>query len=237
MTERFGFRQIDRRDLGRILQDREIRAKNHATPQACHQTSYVNLVNMRGLPCFTLPYGGVVNDYVAFYFSPVTAFCHTIHQGNVGVVSPDGENLGLSSRDDRIFLVVRVEALYQNNLNICFSDSALNSLAPMPTVEHRFAELPKHVKWSLFDDSPMVANIADVGYQGVCKYFFSRAIPVQYQYRSAARMAELLVKEAVPTYLVECIIAPSPAVYREVVGLANAFNFRGAIVENAGCFV
>lgn len=236
MAPRFGFRQIDRRDLATILIGQEIRSKNHINTQRCHQTSYRDLVEMRGTDAFNLPHGGVVNDYVAFYFSPLTGFTHTIHKGNVQVISPCGRNIGLSRKEDRVFLVVRVERLYEYDHLVCFSDYALNSQAPAPTVKSNHDELASHVKWQLFDEQPLTAAIKEIGYLGVCRYFFSRSVP-PHQNRATSRMAELLVKGAVPLSLVECIVTPNQQVYQEVLVLAQQHNFQGVVVNNPGCFV
>ena len=193
MPRRFAFRQIDKRDLEIILEDGEIRCKNHPSPQSCHQTSYANIVGFRGESNYQLPYGGVVNDYVQFYFSPVTAFSFVIHQGNVEVKNPDGQILGKSSKSNRIFLVSDVLAIFRAGLNACFSDYALNSMAPMPSVSADVGQLETHVKWPLFDEPPLAASVPEIGYSGVCQYFKDR--PPAQPNRKSARMAELLVKE------------------------------------------
>ena len=108
MPERFVFRQVDYRDIATFLANGEIRAKNPATPQPCYQTSYQNLVDRRGTDMFQVPGGGVVNDYVAFYFSPLTSFTCSIHRGGVDVVDPNGNFVGQSRMEDRVFIVCRI---------------------------------------------------------------------------------------------------------------------------------
>ncbi|WP_082925872.1 DarT ssDNA thymidine ADP-ribosyltransferase family protein [Xanthomonas nasturtii] len=237
MPKRFAFRQIDRRDLALILADREIRSKNHVYAQSCHQTSHAQIVGFRGTPAFSLPYGGVVNDYVQFYLSPVTAFSFVIHKGNVEVKSPAGDLLGMSSINDRLFLVVEVAEIYAHGFQACFSNYALNSMAPMPEVVAELGMLESHVKWPLFDESPMVAKIPEIGYEGVCQYFGDSPLPISRQNRKSARMAELLVKSTVPTDLIRCIVTPNETAYREALVLARAHGFGGSIINNPGCFV
>ncbi len=55
MPNRFIFRQVYAGDLSRFLADGEIRAKNHAVPQPCHQTSYQDIVDRRGTAEFAMP--------------------------------------------------------------------------------------------------------------------------------------------------------------------------------------
>lgn len=107
MPDRFVFRQIYYADLATFLADGEIRAKNHAIGQRCHQTSYQQIVDRRGTTVFRMPSGGVVNDYVPFYFSPITSFAFTIHKRNVPLISPTGQDLGKANGDERIFFVAR----------------------------------------------------------------------------------------------------------------------------------
>lgn len=237
MPDRFIFRQIDRRDLGMILSDGEIRSKLHKNPQRCHQTSHAQIVGFRGTPAFILPYGGVVNDYVPFYFSPVTAFSFVIHRGGVDVKDPNGNHLGISSINDRLFLVSKAADIYDAGLRGCFSDYALNSQAPMPTIVSDFGLLETHVKWQLFDEAPIVAKIPEIGYNGVCQYFKDAPVPPARQNRKSARMAELLVKDAVPTNLIRCIIAPNEASHHQAEFLAKKYGFRGLILNKPDCFV
>jgi hypothetical protein len=236
MPTRFAFRQVDRRDLGKILADGEIRSKNHRFAQPCHQTSHAQIVGFRGTPAFLLPYGGVVNDYVQFYFSPVTAFSFVIHRGNVEVKNPAGNLIGMSSIADRVFLVIKVSDVYGAGLQACFSDYALNSMAPMPTVVTEIDRLEAHVKWPFFDEGPLVAKIPEIGYEGVCQYFYDDPASNR-QNRKSARMAELLVKDALPQALICCIVTPNEAVYRDALAVAGAHNFRGLIVNKPSCFI
>lgn len=234
---RFGFRQIDYRDLAMFLRDGEIRSKNHQYAQACHQTSHASIVNLRGDPVFTLPHGGVVNDYVPFYFSPVTGFAYSIHKGKTEVIAPDGQSLGVSSASTRVFLVVNVAEVFASGLQVSFSNSALNKLVPKPEVVDDYHLLETHVNWALFDERPLVCAIPEIGYDGVHGWCRDQDSPPKYQVRSSSRMAELLVKDALPVDLIACIVAPSRAVYDEVAAVANQYGFRGQVLGKSGCFV
>ena len=165
MSDRFVFRQVDYRDIQRFLSDGAIRSKNFNPTQLCHQTSYQTLVDRRGTTIFQLPSGGVVNDCVAFYFSPATSFTFTIHKGNVPVFAPDGANLGQSQLSDRAFIVCKIATLKQSGLRCCFSDFALNSQALLPTIIEDLTRIETHVHWDMFDESPMVAQIPEIGLQ------------------------------------------------------------------------
>lgn len=236
MQGRFAFRQIDIRDLEMFLKDGEIRAKDHKNKQVCHQTSYDNLVGLRSTPAFNLPFGGVVNDYVAFYFSPLTGFTHTIHNGNVNVISPSGACLGKSRKEDRAFVVFGVPELFASGLNCCFSDAALNSQNKGATVSSVKSDLATHVEWKHFDDAPMVAQIPEIGYKGVCQYF-GASVEAGREQRPQKRMAELLVQASVPMAMAKAIVLPSPASCATAQALALKYNFPGRVINNPNCFV
>lgn len=234
MPKRFIFRQIYAGDFTQFLADGEIKAKNHEIPQPCHQTSYQAIVDRRGSDEFPMPCGGVVNDYVPFYFSPITSFTYTIHKGNVPLISPDGINLGTAQDEDRIFFVCAVEDLKDSGLDFCFSDYALNSQVPQPTIEQDLNKLEGHVHWSVFDDTPTVASIPEIGYEGVCKYFAS--VPGKWQLRSQARMAEFLVRDALPLDYISCIIAKSDAMRINLQAVMDASGWDIPILSKPGCY-
>lgn len=236
VPNRFVFRQVHFEDLPTFLADGEIRAKNHLAPQSCHQTSYQEIVNRRGTDEFQMPNGSVVNDYVPFYFSPITSFTFTIYKENVPLVSPQGANLRQACEDDRIFLISSPQMLAGSGLFTCFSDYALNSRAPMPTIETDINNLEDHVHWEVFDDDPMVASIPEVGYAGVCRYFKSLDRPVARMNRSSKRMAEFLVHDAVPLDKIMCIVVKTDAMRATLGGMMAASTWDIPILTKRGCF-
>ena len=77
----------------------------------------------------------------------------------------------------------------------------------MPTVETDPSKLEEHVHWKVFDESPTVASIPEIGYAGVCKYFKDQATQPERMTRSSKRMAEFLVHDAVPLDKILCVVA------------------------------
>lgn len=236
MPNRFAFRQVHFEDLPTFLGDGEIRAKNHVARQSCHQTSYQDIVNRRGTDEFVMPNGCVVNDFVPFYFSPITSFTYTIYMKNVPLVSPAGVELRKACEDDRIFLISSPQTLAGAGLFTCFSDYALNSRAPMPTIETDINKLEDHVHWDVFDDDPMVAPIPEVGYAGVCRYFNSLDRPVARMNRSSKRMAEFLVHSSVPLDKIMCIVVKSDAMRATLGGMMAASAWDIPILTKRECF-
>lgn len=236
MPDRFIFRQFYFRDLSRFLEDGELRAKNHDRPQLCHQTSYQGIVDRRGIDEFQLPEGGVVNDYVPFYFSPITSFTFTIHKGNVSLRSPDGEDLGLANDDDRVFIVFKVDDFRNSGVEYCFSDYALNSRAPLPTTVNDLNKLEEHVHWDVFDEAPYVAKIPEIGYKGVCRFFKNSDSPPNRQLRSQKRMAEFLIRCGVPLNLACCLIAKSAKIGDELMKMMAASQWDIPVYVKPGCY-
>lgn len=236
MPTRFAFRQLYYKDISIFLHDGEIRSKNHRHGQRCHQTSYPEIVERRGTNQFEMPCGGVVNDYVPFYFSPLTAFSYTISRGNVHLRCPDGTDLGIAREDDRVFVVSRIADFAGSDAFCCYSDFALNSQAPIPSVETDLAKLENHVHWDVFDEAPIRGRVSEIGYEGVCQYFNNRDIPEKYQLRKQKRMAEFLVREAVPLHQIVCIIAKSETVKHKLRGMMNSSKWEIPVYVKPGCY-
>ncbi|WP_146890462.1 DUF4433 domain-containing protein [Acetobacter oeni] len=216
--------------------DGEVRAKRHQYPQRCHQTSYRAIVDRRGTDEFQMPYGRVVNDFVPFYFSPITPFTYTIYMGNVPLISPAGVELRKACEDDRIFLVSSPQSFIGSSLLTCFSDYALNSKAPMPTIESDLTKLEDHVHWDVFDEAPMISAIPDIGYAGVCKWYHNMATPPERMTRSAKRMAEFLVYGAVPLDKIMCIVVKTDAMRATLEGMMAVSTWNIPILTQRGCF-
>jgi ssDNA thymidine ADP-ribosyltransferase, DarT len=237
VPERFIFRQVDYRDIPTFLADGEVRSKNHSNQQTCHQTSYQNLVQRRGTQEFQLTFGGVVNDCVAFYFSPLTSFTCTIHRGNVQVISPNGGALTTSRLDERVFLVAKVTDLYHAALQCCFSNYALNSTVPTPVIRNDPNMLETHINWMLFDEGPLAGEIPEIGYGGSCKFFLNKDIPERYQLRKSIRMAEFLVQTAVPLNLFACLVAPNEQIRELIHQQVQIAGYDLPVFCKPGCFV
>lgn len=232
---RFIFRQVDYRDLEVFLNDGEIRAPMHPSPQKCHQTSYKEITDRRGSQDFSVTPETVVNDYVQFYFSPITAFTFAISKGNVPVKCPQGTGLGQSCEDDRIFFVGRTESFRHSGLNFAFSSSALNTSAPLPLIERNLDKLDVLINWQVFEDFPKKAMINEIGYTGVCQYCNDRT-EVRWMQRKPQRMAEFLVYDALPLDYIDCIIVKTDAMNLKLKALMDASDWNIPIYTKRGCY-
>lgn len=177
-----------------------------------------------------------MNDYVPFYFSPITAFTYTIAEQNVELVAPDGTVLRKACEDDRIFFVARPESFRRSGIFYCFSDSALNSNAPVPTVETNLDRLEDHVCWRVFDEAHDKARIPEIGYPGVNRWFHSMASPAFRMSRSPQRMAEFLVFGAVPLNYIDCIVVKTDEMRDKLQVMMAASTWGIPIYTKPGCY-
>lgn len=182
-----------------------------------------------------MPCGGVVNDYVPFYFSPITAMAYSIHRGNVDLRAPNGTVLRTATMDERVFFVINVSKFAASTLTSYFSNIACNSLAPLPAYESDLAKLETHIAWELFDEFPKVAHIPQIGYEGVTKYFHNRDEP-KYQTRSSKRMAEFLVKDFVPLSMIDCIITKTAAMKNTIEEMMKKSKWNIPVYDVSGCY-
>lgn len=232
---RFIFRMTHYLDCARFFADRQIRSKNHGQSQLCHQTSYASIVNRRGTE-FRTPCGRAINDHVAFYFSPLTSMAYTIHMGNVDLVDPNGVVRGKATMDDRVFFVAGVNRFVNSQLPFWFSDTACNSQSPPPRFEADVAKIETHVDWSLFDDGSYAAGIPEIGYTGVTRYFANRDDPPRYQDRARKRMAEFLVRDAIPLSMFDCIITKTDWIKAQVESMMHAAGVDLPVLVKRGCY-
>ena len=236
LPERFIFRMVYYEDCALFFHDGELRAKNSPQNQKCHQTSYPGIVSRRGEQGILTPASRVINDHVAFYFSPITGMAFTIHRGNVPLVDPSGRDLGPATMDNRVFFVGNVRKFQNAGLQFWFSDIACNARAPIPNFACDLGRLEHHVAWDLFDDGDLVARIPEIGYSGVTKWFHNRDTPERYQSRKQKRMAEFLVEEAIPLSMFDCIITKSDWIREEVCRMMKGTGVDLPVYSKPGCY-
>ena len=89
--------------------------------------------------------------------------------------------------------------------------------------------------WDVFDED-QTGKIVEIGYEGVCPWFHNMASPPNRQLRSQKRMAEFLVKGAVPLKAVECIIAKTDQMKDTLTEMMNASAWNIPIYTKRGCY-
>ncbi len=130
------------------------------------------------------PPGGVIHDYVPFYFAPRSPMLGTIDRGNVANCP--------YRQPDIVHLVTTVEAIVDAGLPYVFYD--YNATLSISTCYSNLKDLDK-IDWPLFFESPLL--------DGYCKYWNSRMDNPKYTLRMETRQAEFLVHDNVPLKLVE----------------------------------
>ncbi|WP_417678210.1 DUF4433 domain-containing protein [Roseibium sp.] len=222
-------------NLRRYLADGRVYAKNHRNMQPGFRISFSDIVQRRGTAQFTTPCGSNVNDFVPFYFSPITKMAYTIHVGNVRAISPTNADLGIAQMEDVAYLVVEPSALFGSGRDCWFTDLACNSAIP-PSYQNQPAQLASHVNWALFDEAPLTATINEIGYAGVCRWQHDRDQPVRYQMRSKQRMAEFMVKDYLSMDEVLCIILKNDAHLATVQGWVNESGASIPVYVKPRCY-
>lgn len=235
MAKRFVFRQIQFQDIAIFLKDGEIRAPNHPKPQKCHQASYSEIKTKREHITFQRD-GSCINDYVQFYFSPITAYNYAVCKG-IDITPPPEHPIVLSNGkttpQQRLFIVCEVDTFRDSGLDYLFSNTALNTTKLRPRVSSDLNKLEDIVNWKLFDELPHVAQIVQIGYEGAHRSFHNlphhlshlsfaeeqedkrdntanpTALPEEidiYPVRKSYTMAEFLIKNALPLSFIKCLV-------------------------------
>jgi len=210
-------------------------AKNSQFLQAGYRISFDDIVARRGSAAFTTPCGSNVNDYVPFYFSPCTKMAYSIHVGNVPLKAPNGAMLGQAGMDDVAYVVVNPAILVASGRSCWFTDIACNSGIPA-NYNDSLAELETHIAWALFDDTPRMGSIPEIGYEGVCRWQHDRDHPIEHQMRSKKRMAEFLVKERLQMNEVSCIVLKNQTHLEEVQAWVNSSHTPIPVYVKPWCF-
>lgn len=208
-------------------------AKDNPQGTPRYRISFDSIVARRGT-VHTVPSGAAVNAFVPFYFSPSTKMAFSIHSGNVPLRDPAGQDLGAANMNDVAFMVVDPDALFQSGRECWFTDQACNS-GIVPVYENDPLQLPHHVDWPLFDDTPTMAIIPELGYDGVCQFQHDRdAVP--HQHRSKKRMAEFLVKDYLAMNELAGIVLKSHRHHAEVATWMQQAGVTVPLLVKPGCF-
>ncbi|MFC4348655.1 DUF4433 domain-containing protein [Kordiimonas lipolytica] len=216
-----------------FLRDGFVGSKNHMPLQRCFQTSYANIVQRRNSTDFFTPCNSSVNDFVPFYFSPLTKMAYTIHAGNVHLVNPNGLDLGIANMQDLVFLVCDVTKIAANNLHFWFSDVACNTLSQIPKYDNDLNNLDAHVDWHVFDEQPIRASIPQIGYPGVCQWQHDTDSRPN---RASKRMAEFLVKDVLPLEVLECIVVKRDEIKIQIENWLSESDINIPVYTNTGCY-
>ncbi len=123
--------------------------------------------------------GGLIHDYVPFYFAPRSPMLGAINQGRVqGCDWRQADIVHFETTVDRVVVNAGGFVFYDSNATLDWSNP-YNDLARLD-----------RIAWDLITEDPCL--------DGFCKYWNSRLDVPRYAMRMEKRQAEFLVRERVP---------------------------------------
>jgi len=169
--------------------------------------AYQGAQSRRSTKVVTKPPGGVIHDYVPFYFAPRSPMLFTINNGNVP---------GCPHRQaDIVHFVATVDAVYQAGLQWVFYN--YNATLGFAQCFDDVADFDK-MDWPLFFEVPRIG--------GYCKYWNSRIGTPKYALRMETRQAEFLVHQKVPLDVFEVLAAYDDARARQAKSILRSAGYK-----------
>lgn len=165
----------------------EICATGHLCSKTVGQLVGINYQNIahqgaqgaRAVKAVPNPPGGVVHDYVPFYFAPRSPMLRAIEGGKVtGCQWRQADILHFETTVERVTADNSSFVFYDRNATLAFS-------VPYTDLAHLNA-----VAWDLLTEAPQL--------DGFCKYWQNKMDVLRYADRMERRQAEFLVKGTVP---------------------------------------
>jgi hypothetical protein len=148
--------------------------------------AYQGAQGKRATKLVAKPPGGVIHDYVPFYFAPRSPMLLAVNSGRV-------ENCPYR-QVDIAHLATTVEEIVETDLPYVFYD--YNATLDIATCYSNLRDLVK-IDWDLFYESPRM--------DGYCQYWHSRVDNPRYILRMETRQAEFLVHRGVPLGLIQTV--------------------------------
>jgi hypothetical protein len=148
--------------------------------------AYQGAQGKRATKLVARPPGGVIHDYVPFYFAPRSPMLRAIDGGKV-------ENCPYR-QEDIVHFVTTVEEIVAEGLPYVFYDH--NATLTIANCYSHLRDLDK-IDWPLFHEVPRM--------DGYCKYWNSLVDNPRYIRRKETRQAEFLVHKGVPLNLMQSV--------------------------------
>ena len=141
--------------------------------------AYQHIQGRRALRNIPFTPGGILHDYVPFYFAPRSPMLYTINQGNVPNCA--------YRQDDIAHLVSSAQQIAGCGRPFVFSD--IHAALDYARFFGNLGEL-NEIEWQIFFEEPRL--------DGYCIYWQNRHTPAHHARRLETRQAEFLVCEHVP---------------------------------------
>lgn len=168
-------------NLPSVLATGALLCKQEATAQglAYQNIAHAGAQGARARKAAPNPPGGLLHDYVPFYFAPRSPMLGAINQGNV---------VGCPWRQaDIVHFETTVEAVTAQGLPFVFYDRNATLAYSQPCTD--LSQLGDHIAWDLITEAPQL--------DGYCRYWHSKPDSERYSDRMERRQAEFLVKSQV----------------------------------------
>lgn len=167
-------------NLTAIFAAKKLQAKNVL---ASHGVSYSNIAyqsvqNIRSRKPIPVGLGGMMHDYVPFYFAPRSPMLYTINSGNV-----QGCNY---RQEDIVYFETTIENIVAAGGGFVFFD--MNAAIGVSKVFDDLSDLDK-IAWDLITEEPAL--------DGYCRYFQNRHTTPRYAKRMEQRQAEFMAHQSV----------------------------------------
>jgi hypothetical protein len=128
------------------------------------------------------PPGGLVHDFVPFYFAPRSPMLYAIDGGRVAGCSwRQADIVHFETTVQNVVALGRQFVFYDRNATLAFS-----------TAYTDLADLDAAVAWDLLTEAPLL--------DGFCKFWQSNTANPRYADRMERRQAEFLVKDSAPLH-------------------------------------
>lgn len=184
-------------NLSAICSENALLCKNSLGDIEHADIAYQTVQGHRAQKPVTAGSGGVIHDYVPFYFAPRSPMLFTINRGNVP---------GCDYRqDDIVHLRTTVQRVVDDELDFVFYN--YNAATAMAECFDNLEDLTQ-IDWELFFESPLC--------DGYCKYWNNTHRNPRYARRMETRQAEFLVHDRVPLSSVEEVVVRTPAIATQV---------------------
>lgn len=106
----------------------------------------------------------------------------------------------------------------------------------MPSLTNCLDAIESQIDWTLFDEHLISGLIVEIGYTGCTTWQHNRDEPPRYQNRKQKRIAEFLVKDAVPSQMFDCIVTKSTSIKGAVEIMIEAFDMNLPVYLKPGCY-
>ncbi len=207
-------------NLAKVFAAGEIYSKNMliAMSEAHESIAHTSIQSRRATKKVTIAPGGVIHDYVPFYFAPRSPMLYAIRNGKVeGCPWRQQDIVHIESTVERVVASGGKFVIYPLNAALDYSAECFNNI-----------EGVNQVDWPIFFEEPLL--------DGYSRYFHSRPNPTHHFMRMEKRQAEFLIYGSTPLSVVTRIGIMSDAKRIEVAHLLSQHGVKLSVEVKSGWY-